>query len=132
MIVIDSSAWVEFLRGTDSPTSNAVDQLLGSEIAVTDVITMEILAGAGDESHLRQLRRLLAVPVLIPTTPADHDHAAAIYRICRRSGHTVRKLVDCLIAAVTIEAGASLLHADADFTTIARHTALQIHPDSPI
>lgn len=130
MIVVDGSAWVEFLRGTDSPVCNEVERLLGGEIAVMDVITMEILAGARDESHLRRLRGLLAAPALIPITSADYDHAAAIYRICRRRGETVRKLIDCLIAAVTIEAGASLLHVDTDFTTIARHTTLRIHPPS--
>jgi predicted nucleic acid-binding protein len=63
----------------------------------------------------------------LPTTPADYDHAAALYRVCRRSGDTVRKLIDCLIAAVVIDADAELLHADSDFVALARHTPLRSH-----
>ena len=56
MILIDSSAWIEFLRATDSGVCNAVDELLDAETAVCDAITMEVLAGARDEYHLAQLR----------------------------------------------------------------------------
>jgi hypothetical protein len=86
---------------------------------------MEVLAGAHDERHLVGLRRLLARASVIPTQPADYEEAAALYRICRRNGETVRKLVDCLIASITIRAGLSILHADADFGVLARHTDLR-------
>ena len=33
MILVDTSAWVEFLRNTDSAVCNRVDALLGDEIA---------------------------------------------------------------------------------------------------
>jgi hypothetical protein len=127
MIVIDTSAWIEFLRDTDSTVCNAVDDFLGNDIAISDVISMEVLAGARDEHHLAQLRGLLARASVLPTTPSSYDHAAALYRACRRRGGTVRKLIDCLVAAVVIESDATLLHADADFGTLARHTRLQLH-----
>ena len=130
MIVVDTSAWVEFLRDTNSGVCNAVDQLLDADLAVCDPISMELLAGARDDRHLAQLRGLINRTTILPTTPADYDEAAALYRLCRRRGETVRKLIDCLIAAVTIRAGAELLHADADFTALQRHTALRTHPES--
>jgi predicted nucleic acid-binding protein len=86
---------------------------------------MEVLAGARDERHLVDLRRLLARASVIPTQPTDYEEAAALYRICRRNGETVRKLIDCLIASITIRAGLSILHADADFEVLARHTDLR-------
>lgn len=127
MIVVDTSAWVEFLRDTGTEVCLAVDDLLSQDIAITDAISMEVLAGARDEAHLTQLRGLLARAMLLPTTPADYDQAAALHRACRRSGETVRKLIDCLIAAVTIQANGQILHADADFDTLARHTPLQVY-----
>jgi len=130
MIVVDSSAWIEFLRDTGSPVCNAVDRLLDADLAVCDAISMEILAGARDDHHLSQLRGLINRATMLPTTPADFDEAAALYRICRRRGETVRKLIDCLIAAVAIRAGAELLHADVDFTALGRHTELRSHSDS--
>ena len=66
MILIDTSAWVEFLRNTGSPVCALVDELLADEIATCDVIRMEVLAGARDEAHLQSLRRLLARAVVIP------------------------------------------------------------------
>lgn len=127
MILIDSSAWVEFLRDTGSPVCIRVDELLGGDIATCDPIRMEVLAGARDERHLSDLRRLLARASLAPTEPVDYEDAAALYRACRRDGGTVRKLIDCLIASVAIRAGAPILHADADFDVLARHTALRIN-----
>ncbi len=128
VVLIDTSAWIEFLRDTRSPVCLHVDELLAHEVAICDPIQMEVLAGARDESHLLNLRRLLARAVVIPMRPTDYEDAAALYRNCRRQGATVRKLIDCLIAAVAIRAGAPILHHDTDFHTLARHTNLQIHP----
>jgi predicted nucleic acid-binding protein len=130
VILVDTSAWVEFLRGTGSPVCEAVDRLLADDLAICDPISMELLAGARDELHLRQLRGLLARTTTLATTPADYESAAAMYRTCRAQGETVRKLIDCLIGAVAVSAGADVLHADADFAILARHTDLQTHPAS--
>lgn len=124
MILIDTSAWIEFLRNTGSPVCNRVDELLDREVAVCDPVRMEILAGARDERHLRDLRGLLARATLITTQSTDFEDAAAIYRSCRRGGETVRKLIDCLIAAHAIRSGIPVIHSDSDFDAISRHTPL--------
>jgi len=124
MILIDSSAWIEFLRDTGTPTCLRVDELLGSDIAVCEPVWMEILAGARDDRHLSDLRRLLARATLLPTEPVDFEEAAALYRSCRRRGETPRKLIDCLIAAVAIRSNVPILHADTDFVVLSRNTAL--------
>ena len=68
---------------------------------------------------------------LIPTQPADYEEAAVLYRTCRRRGETVRKLIDCLIAATAMRAAIPILHADNDFEVLARHTPLSIaRPES--
>ena len=127
MILIDTSAWIEFLRDTGSVTCERVEALLETEIATCDVVRMELLAGARDELHLNDLRRLLARATLIATVPTDFDDAASLFRLCRRRGKTVRKLIDCLIAAIAIRAGVPLFHMDSDFDVLARHTDLRIH-----
>jgi hypothetical protein len=130
VILVDTSAWVEFLRDTGSTVCDAVDGLVDGDIAICDAISMEVLAGARDERHLVQLRGLLARTTVLPTTSADYESAAAMFRACRARGETVRKLIDCLIGAVAVRAGVEVLHADVDFSTLARHTALGVHPDS--
>jgi predicted nucleic acid-binding protein len=126
MILIDTSAWVEFLRDTGSVVCNRVDSILDNEIATCHPVRMEVLAGARDERHLHDLRRLLARATLIPTEPSDYEDAAAMYRGCRRRGETVRKVIDCLIGATAIRASVSVLQADSDFEVLARHTALTL------
>lgn len=126
MILIDTSAWIEFLRDTGSPVCERVDALFDVETAVCDPIRMEVLAGARDEQHLRSLRGLLARASILPTEPVDYEEAAVLYRRCRSEGETVRRLIDCLIGAVAIRAGAAVLHRDSDFDVLARHTPLRI------
>ena len=126
MVLIDASAWVEFLRDTGSTVCRRVDELLDAEIAVCDTIRMEVLAGARDELHLQALRRLLARATVLPTDPAHFEEAAALFRRCRREGETVRRLTDCLIAALAIRSGAPILHRDGDFDVLARHTELEV------
>ena len=130
MILVDTSAWIEFLRDTGSEVCVAVDRLLDADLAICDAVSMEVLAGARNEQHLIQLRGLLARATMLPTTPADYDNAASMYRSCRTHGETVRKLINCLIGAVAIRAGAEILHADVDFAALARHTGVRLHPYS--
>ncbi|MEM9035503.1 MAG: PIN domain nuclease [Actinomycetota bacterium] len=127
MILVDTSAWIEFLRDTGSPTCVAVDDLLSGELATCDPVFMEVLAGARSERHLTELRGLLARAVVLRTDSSTYDHAAALYRSCRAGGETVRKMLDCLIAATAIEAGAEVLHSDSDFSVLERHTALRTY-----
>ena len=125
MILIDTSAWVEFLRDTGSPICQRVDDLLAAEIATCDVVRMEVLAGARNEQHLIQLRRLLARGTHFHADPMDYEQAAILHRQCRANGETVRKLIDCLIAATAIRNRITLLHKDVDFDVLSRHTALE-------
>lgn len=129
MILVDSSAWVEFLRATGSPAHLRLRSALqeGVELACTDVVVMEILAGARDDADRDRLRRLLyGAEFLAVDGPADYEQAAELYRACRREGETPRKLSDCLIAAVAIRSGAELLCEDADFVVLARHSPLRL------
>lgn len=109
-----------------SATCERVTELLGAEIAVCDAIRMEVLAGARSERHLLDLRRLLARATVLPTRAIHYEHAAILYRQCRQRGATVRKLIDCLIAAVALDAGVAILHCDADFSVLAAHCGLRV------
>lgn len=128
MIVLDTSAWVEFLRGTGSGVDDRVAQLVVDRtILVPDVVRLELLAGASDEVNAEDLRRLLArFTPLGASSPADHELAAWAYRRARRAGHTVRSLLDCLIAAMAIRVEAPVLARDRDFEILASLTDLRL------
>jgi predicted nucleic acid-binding protein len=129
-LLADSSAWIEYLRETGSPIDWKLNDALESkdaEVSTTDVVVMEVLAGARDDADRDELRKMLyGCSFLMVDGPADYEQAAEIHRACRRGGESVRKLTDCLIAAVAIRNGVELLQCDADFEVIARHTALRL------
>jgi predicted nucleic acid-binding protein len=127
VILVDTSAWIEFQRATNSPADGRLTDALetGEPLATTGIVTLEMLAGARDEQHERELRRLLArCEFLALDEPGDHESAAGLYRACRRGGATIRRLPDCLIATVAMRNRVPLLHWDSDFDAIARHAPL--------
>ncbi len=128
MTIVDSSAWIEFLRGA-SGVAPALHSLLdeGAELAITDVVLMEVLAGARDDAERNRLRRFLYAQHFLPVEgPADYESAAELHRLCRRGGETPRNLSDCLIAVVAMRNDAALLTADRDFQVIARYAPLRM------
>jgi len=128
VILVDTSVWVEYLRNTGSDSHIRLRLLITTEaeLAITDAVRLELLAGSRDDIHEQKLRRLLARAVTLPTHSSHYDYAAAVYRSCRRRGETIRKLLDCLIAAVAIHSGVPVLHADGDFDVMAQHTDLEV------
>ena len=129
MIVVDTSAWVEYLRGTGSRADVALTGAVrdGTPIGVPDIVRLELLAGAGSDDQVRDLRRLLARFTALPAAaPGDHEVAAALYRTARRSGETVRSLLDCLVAAAAIRTDAPVLARDRDFEVIAAVSGLRL------
>ena len=128
-MLVDTSAWVEYLRGTGSEAHHQVRAAIrdDAEMHTTDVVVMELLAGGRDDAHVEQLRRVLSRCEFIPTLGLDdYEHAAALYRRCRRGGETVRALNDCVVAAVALRTGLEVLHADRDFEVLARHVGLEV------
>ncbi len=115
MILPDTSAWIEYLRATGSPAHRRLHTLIANEAAlgVTDVVIMELLAGTSTDERVAELRRMVDRFEFLPVEGlADFEAAAEIYRRCRRGGETVRKLNDCLIAAVALRVGVPVLHRD--------------------
>lgn len=122
MILVDTSAWVEYDRGSGSAVDERVAELIGDDaaIAVTEPVVMEILAGARSDAREADLRRLLLRFGLLRFDAAiDFDAAARIYRSCRRVGVTPRGMLDCMIAAVAHRHEATLLAYDADLARVA-------------
>lgn len=130
MILVDSSAWVEFDRGSGSASDRRLAELIRTRpdrVAVSEPVLMEVLAGARSEARHRDLRRLLTSFGWIPTDPvADFEGAARVYRDCRARGITPRGLIDCMIVTIALRSGARLLAADRDFEAIARVVPLRL------
>lgn len=129
LILADSSAWIEYLRGTGSETHLRLRELVtdGERVATTDLVLLEVLAGAqARERHDEYQSLLYACEYLRSDAPSDFEAGAAVYRACRRGGETIRALSDCVIAAIAVRSGAAVLAKDRDFEAIARHVELEL------
>jgi predicted nucleic acid-binding protein len=128
VILVDSSVWIDFFRGADTPQVERLDGLLSRErIAVGDLILAEVLQGLRSDKDFEQARRTLEACELVELGGRDMAvKAAKNFRRLRELGVTVRKTVDTLIATKCIEAGLSLLHADRDFDPFSIHLGLKV------
>jgi predicted nucleic acid-binding protein len=131
VIIADTSAWIDAQRGNRRSSGVHLERLLEREadVAVTEPVIMELLAGCRTDREVATTRRRLLGLTLARVGGLDtYERAAAVERACRRAGEPIRSGMDCLIAAVAIVNDATLLHSDRDFDVIARHTELEIEP----
>lgn len=100
MILVDSSVWIDFFRGTPSLQADKLDALLGKEpLIVGDLILAEVLQGFTADRDFNQAHRLLASFDAIEIGGRDIAvQAARNFRALRALGVTVRKTIDTLIA----------------------------------
>lgn len=123
MILVDTSVWIEFFNASGSKPHLVLHSLIEEEedIAIADIILTEILQGIKTEENFQTVRRyLLRLPIYSLKGVDSFVEAAQIYRACRKRGRTVRKTIDCLIAAIAVENNLALFHNDKDFQTIAK------------
>lgn len=134
MIVVDTTVWVDVLNEVDTPAARTCVGLIenGAPVALTDIVFTEILRGIGDPRQAATIERnLRAFPILRLESLDDFALAAELYRTARREGVTIRKTLDCLIAAPCVRANVPLLHSDRDFDRLAGCTALRVYESAP-
>lgn len=130
MIVVDTSVWIDVLNDNDTPQATRCVELIesGEPVALTDAVLTEVLQGLRTEREAQLVERhLRAFPILRLGGTEDFVLAAELYRTARRNGITIRKTLDCLIAAPCVRTGAPILHADNDFDLLATCTPLRIY-----
>jgi predicted nucleic acid-binding protein len=127
MILADTSVWIDYFRGVDSRESDRLRHLLEREedICICGLILTEILQGIPSDTQYRKVDKLLSHLIYLPTTRDAYVRAATLYRTARRSGVTIRRSMDCIIAGCAIENRVPLLHKDKDFDAIERFSQLK-------
>ena len=123
MYLVDTSVWVDYLRGKATPQVRTLKNLLSGEdiVGIAPIILQEILQGADSAERLETWRKVFSdLFCYVPRDPLEsHVAAARLYQDCRKAGKTPRSSNDCLIAQIAIENGLTLLHNDRDFNAIA-------------
>ena len=131
MVIVDTSVWIEYLRGNGTPETIWLDQELTRQpLGLTDLILSEVLQGIQEEASFASTRDELLNFWIFETGGTDLAIASALnYRKLRAGGYTVRKTIDCLIATFCIEASHELLHWDHDFDVFEKALGLRVvHP----
>ena len=128
MILVDSSVWIDYFRGTVTRQTETLDQLLGQELlAIGDLILTEVLQGFHDEGDFNQARKLLTSLQVVELGGQEIAiQAARNFRALRKLGVTVRKTIDTVIATRCIVSGYDLLHNDRDFEPFVKHLRLRV------
>ena len=130
MIVVDTSVWIAVLNDEDTPQARRCISLIedGAPVGLTDVVYAEILQGLRTDREVRLVEtHLRHFPILRLESLEDFALAATLYRQARRAGVTIRKTLDCLIAAPCVRVGAPILHADSDFDLLSSCTKLEVY-----
>jgi len=131
MIIIDTTVWVDYLNGVESPRTNWLDREMARQrLGLTDLILCQVLQGLRNEEEADKTRRQLLEFEIFSMYGIDLAvQAAKNYRTLRVRGFTVRKTVDSLIATFCLMHDHALLHNDRDYDYFERELGLQvIHP----
>jgi predicted nucleic acid-binding protein len=130
VIVVDTTIWIDFLEAKGTAFDRHLTELVEEDapIALIDIVYCEVLEGIrNDDVYQRTRASLLAHPIMRPRGLQTFETAANLYRSARRQGFTIRRSVDCLIAATCLENDAEIYHNDRDFDTLARVSSLMIY-----
>ena len=127
MVLVDTTVWIDFFLANPYPHVETLENLIAEreDICLCGIILTEVLQGIREDSEFKRTRDLLANLVFLPMQYSIFIRSAEIYRNLRQKGVTIRKPVDCMIAAVAIEHDIPLLHNDNDFLPIEKHFGLK-------
>ena len=128
MILVDSSVWIDYFKGTITAQTEILDKLLGHEpLAIGDLILTEVLQGFAEEHDFNKVRKMLTSLLVVELGGREIAiQAAKNFRALRALGVTVRGTIDTVIATRCIESGYDLLHNDRDFDPCAKHLGLRV------
>jgi predicted nucleic acid-binding protein len=128
LILVDSSVWIDYFRGSITAQTEKLDQLLSSEpLAIGDLILTEVLQGFANERDFNKARKMLTALTVVELGGQETAiQAARNFRALRKRGVTVRKTIDTVIATRCIESGYDLLHSDRDFDPFVNHLGLRV------
>lgn len=128
MIIVDTSVWIDYLGGFETPQTRWLDSALDTQrLGLTDWILGEILQGIRDEGMFTAVHQeLMNFEVFEMGSIELAVQAARNYRILRGLGFTIRRTIDCWIATYCIQNGYTLLHNDRDFDPFEQELALKV------
>jgi predicted nucleic acid-binding protein len=121
VLLVDTSVWIDVFSDRTGQRGAVLAALVGEEdLVLSRIHQLELLQGSRDEREWQVLADYLEEQEYLELTSRSWNEAARIYFDLRRRALTVRSPLDCCIAQLALEHGATLLHRDRDFEAIGR------------
>lgn len=126
MIIVDSSVWIDYFNGRDTPQTDKLDELLGIELlGIGDIILAEVLQGFRlDRDYHTAKKVLTSLTVFNMLGMENAVKSADNFRALRKKGITIRKTNDVIIATFCLENNYYLLFSDKDFLPFVKQLGL--------
>jgi len=88
LILVDSSVWVDYFKGTITAQTERLDGLLGNEpLAIGDLILTEVLQGFHDDRDFNAARKMLTALAVVDLGGEDIAiQAAKSFRALQQEG----------------------------------------------
>ncbi len=127
MIFVDTSVWIDYFAGKKNIYSTHLTSTINNseDLCICGVILTEVLQGIRNDKDFKKVYRILNDLTYLPKQKSTYLLAAKMYRSLRKKGKTIRKPIDCIIAAICIEYSVFILHNDRDFEFISEYFPLQ-------
>lgn len=128
-LLFDTSVWVDLLQGRSNPASRLLEDYveMNDQVLLVPTILQEVLQGIREDKQYRHIKDIFSYFTMLQLPPTQAAIGAAeLYRMLRKKGLTIRKSNDCLIAYYAIEFSVPLVHSDADFDLIGKHSRLKV------
>ena len=127
MVLVDTSAWIFALKKNPFlPLKNRIDLLLREYLVVSfGMIKLELLGGTKTTKEFNRLKSRLEAFYEISTDAILWGVTSQLAFKLHRKSLTI-PYTDILIACAALESKAVLLHADAHFDLLAKHTELKV------
>ena len=127
MILVDTSVWIDYFNGRDTPQTTRLDSFLGTvPLGIGDLILTEILQGFRRDADYDTAKTLLLSLTVFEMLGVENAiRSAEHYRRLRRRGITIRKTADVVIATFCIANGHQLLFSDRNFEPFVHQLGLQ-------
>jgi hypothetical protein len=132
MILVDSSVWIDYFRGTQNPQTDQLDTLLeqaDDDLGVADLVVFEVLRGFASPTEQQRAKAVLLNATVVDIGGLENALlATGHHRALRARGYTIRSPIDVLLASYCITHGHTLLHRDADFDVMETLRGLKAWP----
>lgn len=128
MVLIDTTVWIDFFAGKSTPQVSVLELLLseGEDVCTCGIVLAEVLQGLRDDRTYRKIKSYFGNLIYLQMNQNAFVKSADMYRSLRKKGITIRKSLDCMIAAVAISHHVQLLHNDRDFDPIEKQCGLNV------